>query len=410
MSKHWVLLAALLTAACTRSVLEVRPDGAADSDSDEVDAGPAPAKDMAVKSALDTRPAPEPDAETSLRPDGPNENPTCGTLGKPCCAGNLCAQGGSMCIKNFCARCGMAAGDPCCPPPAGSRVGAPATCSGPVMCNPDTNTCRACGRAGDECCDDGTCTGGACCYSGTCLAERQVCGSTGTCQAGRCSGCGGPGQPCCGSTCVGAGVICQDGTCAVCGGVGQMCCPEDGTKSRCGSGASCSTATGVCQKCGGTGEPCCAGSTCAGGGCCLGGTCTAATAKCTSGGKDYGTCQAGKCSACGAAGQTCCPAEPGGGVGGWRCSDPAANCGEPSGPTGARICQPCGTLGGKCCSDKACHDNGTACLAMPPNGFLCRKCGSGGEPCCRQPGVIEPFCNTGYTPSGDAASAGCTCS
>jgi len=75
----------------------------------------------------------------------------------------------------------------------------------------------------------------------------------GVCTAGKCSGCGASGQPCCGTTC-GAGLSCRNNTCSSCGNAGEACCPGTNGASRCVAGTVCnstsSTTTGLCALCG----------------------------------------------------------------------------------------------------------------------------------------------------------------
>jgi hypothetical protein len=203
------------------------------------------------------------------------------------------------------------------------------------------------------------------------------------------------------------GQTCQDSRCIRCGGAGEACCPASATSQACAAGYGCGS-DNTCEKCGGPGERCCSGSTCAAGGCCFTGQCVAPASKCTFESKAYGSCTMGKC-ACGGVGEPCCPGAVENGVQDWTCSDPSATCSEPAGTGMVRTCTRCGVLGGPCCSDKACRDKGTACLAMQPDGFRCRKCGAAGEPCCRQPGVPEPFCDGSLSRTMDPSTNRCTC-
>jgi hypothetical protein len=109
----------------------------------------------------------------------------CGAPGEPCCANNICANGG-CCVPNF--------------------------------------------------------------QDSTCVAESSSCGGSSVCKAGSCGSCGGRSQPCCmqphdsfpafcsasNTSCSGTG----GGTCGACGGRDEPCCPgnDNGT---CSPGLSC---------------------------------------------------------------------------------------------------------------------------------------------------------------------------
>jgi hypothetical protein len=132
----------------------------------------------------------------------------------------------------------------------------------------------------------------------TCIGSGQMCmqGTQpfGMCTAGKCAGCGGPGEPCCPSSGTPGETRCNDPT---------TVCQDNGS----GIGI------GVCAKCGGPDQPCCANNTCASGGCCvrtgsspLTGRCTAMGVMCPSPGLPAGLCMNGSCGTCGAIGQPCC--------------------------------------------------------------------------------------------------------
>jgi hypothetical protein len=117
---------------------------------------------------------------------------TCGTLGRPCAAGQICRNAGSgfTCQAN----CGLLGG-PC---PAGTTccgAGDEAVC---INTNLDAFNCGACGNA---------CAGGTACSAGMCVA---------TCGGAVCAA----GQLCCADTCVNADA-------SNCGGCGVTCSGDD---------------------------------------------------------------------------------------------------------------------------------------------------------------------------------------
>jgi hypothetical protein len=77
---------------------------------------------------------------------------------------------------------------------------------------------------------------------------------------GTCEGCGGEGQPCCGTTC-GSGLTCQSGSCTPCGARGQICCTDPTVfPYPCEEPNSC--VGGTCVACGYSGEICCDPASC----------------------------------------------------------------------------------------------------------------------------------------------------
>ena len=79
--------------------------------------------------------------------------------------------------------------------------------------------CAPCGGAGEQCCPGEVCRDGGCCLGVSdaletrCVAQGGACASNGgTCNAGKCSGCGSSGQSCCNFyRCYGSG--CSLGSC-----------------------------------------------------------------------------------------------------------------------------------------------------------------------------------------------------
>jgi hypothetical protein len=145
-----------------------------------------------------------------------------------------------------------------------------------------SNLCVSCGTPGSACCPGNACSGTGCCYNNFCLGETTTCGTNGgTCQAGRCSGCGAVSQICCSSSCY-DNLLCKSGTCTSCGNAGEACCPTGSGLDRCQAGNACSTTSGdgICSRCGGLGDICCDNNACTDG-CCSGGRCLASTGACT---------------------------------------------------------------------------------------------------------------------------------
>jgi len=139
----------------------------------------------------------------------------CGGPGEPCCNGNLCTNG--CCVSPG------GAGQLCIPPGA-ACPGMDGTCAG-------DGSCSNCGREGQSCCDNQTCSG-----------DRR-CGPKAVCT----SKCGGPGEPCCTGHACAAGCCATQGDIDFCIDVGELCPGQAGTCA----------ADGSCGTCGGLGEPCC---------------------------------------------------------------------------------------------------------------------------------------------------------
>ena len=232
---------------------------------------------------------------------------TCGGPGLPCCGADpstgSCTAPNTKCNSGTCARCGDL-GQACCAGPTGSTTG---VCGGPEMiCS--NNLCVACGVPGSACCPGSLCANPGCCYNNTCLGENTACGtSAGTCQAGRCSGCGAVSQPCCSSgsssTCY-DGLLCKSGACTSCGNAGEACCPASSSAGQCKDGTACTStgSDGICARCGTLGDICCAGSTCSEG-CCSGGRCIS-SGSCV-GSPDGGTASDAPISQCATGGAPC---------------------------------------------------------------------------------------------------------
>lgn len=204
----------------------------------------------------------------------------CGGPGLPCCGSNpstgACTATATKCNAGTCAKCGDL-GTACC----ASTSGGTGTCNdAKAICN-SSGICITCGTPGSACCPGNACEGAGCCYNNVCVGEATTCGTSGgTCQAGRCSGCGSAAQPCCSNLCY-DNLLCKSGTCTACGGSGQTCCPASGSAAPCQAGTACTStgADGVCARCGSLGDTCCAGNTCTDG-CCSGGRCLASTGSC----------------------------------------------------------------------------------------------------------------------------------
>lgn len=161
----------------------------------------------------------------------------CGAVGKPCCAGDKCATGGT-CSGGQCVACDRA-GAPCCVAPDGKKY-CGGDLGGNVVCG-ETGFCMACGGDGQPCC------AGSVCHQGTCNPTTRRCES-----AGSCGGCGAIGEACCSSTACAAPNCCDNGTC-----VAHL--------AKCSNGYTCRN--GSCD-CGGANQDCCNGGTCNGDGCC----------------------------------------------------------------------------------------------------------------------------------------------
>jgi hypothetical protein len=264
----------------------------------------------------------------------------CGGAGQPCCASGLACRAGFQCSSGGCAACG-GIGQPCCD----SRSERNSQCAPGGICGNLGNprVCETCGGPGQPCCPGSLCGGGACCVTGKCIAPGSLCQSTtqpdpsaplvarsyGLCEAGRCTGCGRPGQICCpkredigfGDRRLGA---CDDG----------VVCLEDrritGTQ-----------VSYVCVRCGQPGQACCDAGTCATG-CCTG---------------DNGIVSSQVCVA------------PGGGC--RLTSGMAGTCDATT-----RSCETCGGIGQPCCGDRQCIRRAVCTMGT------CRSCGQAGEGCC----------------------------
>jgi hypothetical protein len=201
----------------------------------------------------------------------------------------------------FCQHCG-GDGEICCErfPACGEGLG----------CATGDHRCRKCGGADQPCCPGDKCDNGGCCVQGTCVADGAGCvfnssPPVGTCQAGRCVGCGGGGERCC-----------IDRT------RGQNPCNDPFLL--------CAERTFTCVSCGGPDQPCCPANTCRDGGCCVHvysasyPLCVAPGQVCRAALGDI--CTNGSCGACGGPGQGCCeiPNMPD-----VFCSAPNTQCGDP---------------------------------------------------------------------------------
>ncbi|MBL8677700.1 MAG: hypothetical protein JNK05_00925 [Myxococcales bacterium] len=138
------------------------------------------------------------------------------------------------------------------------------TCVSPTVVT--TPIDRSADASTDLCPDPNRCVAGECsvpvarCVDGRTQCETSPspagtqCGA-GVCDgAGRCTACGGAGDPCCGAACR-AGLECRSGRCDPCGGLSQPCCG-----SACRGGLECRA--GRCDACGSAGERCCGGALC----------------------------------------------------------------------------------------------------------------------------------------------------
>jgi hypothetical protein len=126
------------------------------------------------------------------------------------------------------------------------------------------------------------------------------------CQAGKCGGCGGPGEPCCPGSGVQNEALCTDAT---------SLCQNNGNGS-------------VCARCGGPDQPCCTGNTCSDGGCCVTNPASGSYpyTRCVTSGQTCATtvgsmCANGSCGTCGGLGQPCCTSNYG-----TFCSAPGTAC------------------------------------------------------------------------------------
>jgi len=266
---------------------------------------------------------------------GENTQTLCGLPGLvACAAGTACSNGG---CKD--ATTGLCVAD-----------GANGSTAGQVCAS---GTFKACGAAGQPCCEPQVCGGGACCVNNTCVASGSGCGAlTGTCsesELGGCGTCGGLGQPCCGTTgkspfCTGAGLKCYSGS---------------------------------CQHCGGPGQPCCDGLVCLGKGCCISSKCVAPGGSC---GTFNGSCAGGSCVGGSSSYNPC------GGLGQQDCF--STHCTAPFTYYYSSSCESCGADSQKCCTGYWCGP-GQACSGTSSSS-TCVTCGGTGQPCC-----MGVFCATG---------------
>jgi len=275
-------------------------------------------------------------------------------------------------------------------------------------------TCRGCGAPGQSCCPDGSCGGGACCVGSRCVPPGQTCdnrpdagvGPAGTCQDGRCSGCGGANQPCCpGGLCHADRTRCgSSDRCEPCGGLGGLCCEIVG-QPPCDLGATCG-GLGRCEACGGPGQPCCANARCEGGGCCLDNRCIPGGQSCVQtrdgpGGTpvvtQYGLCKEGRCQGCGRPGTPCCPFPQGKALGERKqgLCDAGTTCAQ-SGYSDPYLCVPCGGPGQRCCDVNRCE--GGCCVVNPS---------MGGPAVCVAAGKMCPSLATGLPPEVCQATGAC---
>ena len=293
----------------------------------------------------------------------------CGDEGQPCCGGSTCNANRLGCdpvTRNCTALCG-GPGQNCC------RNNA---CNDFTMaCAPDpavppgasiVRTCRPCGGPGQPCCNPtmanaAGCADGGCCVMNVCQAAGGPCQvpplTYGTCEAGRCTGCGVPGTPCCVPGAIrGQAAPCntEDMHCVVMLPPPPDAAP-DGQPTPPPPDAAADAATdalplppppppSMCVPCGGPGQACCPLNRCAAGGCCARnapeehGVCVVEGEACSTG----GLCVAGSCGACGKPGQRCCSG---------TCSAPFSTCRVVAGR--GEMCLACGTRGTPCCFDQA---------------------------------------------------------
>ena len=316
-----------------------------------------------------------------------------------------------------------------------------------VVAPPDTDP--ACGNPGQACCANRACNAGCCVGAAAnqrCIANGATCTavggeSGGTCNNGRCSGCGAAlNQPCCaGQICSGTGLVCEDEVCTSCGTEGGSCCANDS----CGDGLACDPDNngGTCVSCGAPGQQCCPGSTCKNDGCCVRQAdgeefCMEAGQQCrVVGAGNGGLCMAGRCTGCGHTGQACCRGDlcyvAGEACIGGSCGACGA-AGQPACP-GSRCASgcvdslgkcvalgvDCGQNAGTCTPDGSCRQGDTSCgginqpccgLNVPPAGAFCTKpgttcssgfprrcgeCGGIGQPCCAGEDCREGRCGFG---------------
>jgi hypothetical protein len=157
-----------------------------------------------------------------------------------CPSGEQCLEDGG------CAPCGAEAGQYCC---EGTCPGASS-----LVCS-HLGRCTSCGGPGEPCCALNTCGDGGCCQNDSCTAQGESCQGIdggGTCQAGACggpSGCGVSGGPCCVTWCTAPQTRCEG---------------SDASTETTDAGSTTKLVPGQCLACGNGGQSCCAGSSCAG--------------------------------------------------------------------------------------------------------------------------------------------------
>jgi len=212
-----------------------------------------------------------------------------------------------------------------------------------------------CGRLGQMCCNDNTCTqGGVVCANGVCTTcgrngepccPGNMCGYGLACANNVCAPCGALGQPCCaGNSCNNDG-SCTSGHICGCGDDGQPCCVNDAgvIYNQCNVGSGCSSNLDFGSICRAY-DPCGPNSDCSKGGCCdqnLGnGRCVPDGQGCSGG---QGSCNMGGCQngTCGKLGQQCC----GGGV---DCTQAYTDCRN-------GMCAACGHVNEPCCPNNSCE-------------------------------------------------------
>jgi hypothetical protein len=357
-----LLLAAVTLVACTEHnpAFETLQDGAGQSfdlagnaeldlavpDLEAADLSLAdlrPVRDLAV--VLDQRQG------DALVPCGDALCPGCCVAGVCLAVGQMCS-GTGVCTPNGCQTCGNLT-QACC---SGRN------CNGNLFCETNTDTCGACGRPGQRCCNGVACAAGGCCANALCVPDGRACTDGQICLEGACTACGTDGQTCCADnacktatsccnpatrSCVSSGTTCGAGSCASgsCGGCGantQSCCsvPDAGAPACSGSHTVCGVGS-QCATCGADGQSCCGGNSCNAGGCCVNGTCRANATSCASAG---GMCAAGSCGGgtCGGPQQACCN--------GGTCTAPDTRC-------VIATCRPCGGRDQICCFDAASNTN-----------------------------------------------------
>lgn len=136
-----------------------------------------------------------------------------GPMLQNCSSVNPCASG-DCCVYGLCRPNGSSCGELPNPIPGEMNLpGLPGTCNAGSCMNTGG---MVCGKVGQACCDNFTCTNA----QSACLTTAPTV----------CSQCGGTGEPCCrtslclpGHSCINDGVG-RVGTCELCGHLGQHCC------------------------------------------------------------------------------------------------------------------------------------------------------------------------------------------